>query len=98
MGNSRLYKIAQPALVLLCTEADAGSGPHTAEGLRIRPRPIDWAKWREEHMQTKQPAIPAGLSPLKRRMLEKKQRTGRPAASSNNDAGDASKRVRDDDL
>jgi hypothetical protein len=49
-------------------------------------------------MQTKQPAIPAGLSPLKRRMLEKKQRTGRPAASSNNDAGDASKRVRDDDL
>ncbi len=45
-------------------------------GELIRPRPIDWAKWREEHLQTKQPAIPAGLSPLRRRMLEKKQRKG----------------------
>jgi hypothetical protein len=44
-------------------------------GELIRPRPINWVKWRVEHMQTK-PAIPAGLSPLKRRMLEKKQRKG----------------------
>jgi hypothetical protein len=41
-------------------------------GELIRPRTIDWAKWRAEHSL----ATPAGLSPLKRRMLEKKQRKG----------------------
>jgi hypothetical protein len=42
-------------------------------GEPITPGPIDWAKWREQHgVSTKQPALPAGLSRLKRQMLEKK--------------------------
>jgi hypothetical protein len=41
-------------------------------GEKIEPEPIDWAKWRAEHL----PAVPPGLSRLQRERMEKKARKG----------------------
>jgi hypothetical protein len=39
------------------------------------PEPIDWAKWRAEHLPSP-PAPPPGLSRLQRERMEKKMRKG----------------------
>ena len=43
-------------------------------GEPITPEPIDWAKWRAEHMPA--PLTPPGLSRLQRERMEKKFRKG----------------------